>query len=551
MKQLLIFAPLTVLLLALSSARAETWAPTTGNGFWGDTAAWVETTVPNAVGATASFPAPTGTRTVSLGGTGSTCPSNVCNFTVGSISFINSGSLTTTIRNGSNIADPAVLIFDAAGSGPATISATGTTTNQSLITATMVFNDSVTVTTDTGGNATAGQLSLTGDITGSGGLTKEGAGTLTMAFISGSSGQIKGYTGPTVVNNGRLRLSQGGAPNATSSVTVNSGAQILLITGVAGTNTGIYTFGSSPSTVITLNGTGLAANPGAIRLETANAAPTQITNLISLATTSAFNINGPANVIELNNSVSGAGGLIVNSLANAGDTGTLKLDAANSYLGGTTVNLGTLLLNNAAATLGSGNVRVEGAAAGSAGQLVIPAGVTNAIADSATLTLTGGGTAGVADQGYVSLDSNDTVGGLVLGGVTQAPGTYGSTSSTATNQNDEYFSGAGVLTVAAPTLLGDFNNDGKVDAGDYVTWRKNNGTNNALANDNGLGTPVGTAHYNLWRAHFGSPPGSGAGGLTSGAVPEASTASLLLIMALLVGPWRRFGNNRRDLVNRL
>jgi hypothetical protein len=59
------------------------------------------------------------------------------------------------------------------------------------------------------------------------------------------------------------------------------------------------------------------------------------------------------------------------------------------------------------------------------------------------------------------------------------------------------------------SLLGDFNNDTFVDAGDYVTWKKNQGTNNALANDNGLGTPVGTAHYNLWRANFGnSGPGS-------------------------------------------
>jgi len=40
--------------------------------------------------------------------------------------------------------------------------------------------------------------------------------------------------------------------------------------------------------------------------------------------------------------------------------------------------------------------------------------------------------------------------------------------------------------------------------GDYVTWRKNNGTNKALANDNGLGTPIGQSHYDLWRANFGN-----------------------------------------------
>src|SRR6185369_6538806 len=38
----------------------------------------------------------------------------------------------------------------------------------------------------------------------------------------------------------------------------------------------------------------------------------------------------------------------------------------------------------------------------------------------------------------------------------------------------------------APGLNGDFNSDGKVDAADYVMWRNNDGTSNALPNDNGL-----------------------------------------------------------------
>ena len=51
---------------------------------------------------------------------------------------------------------------------------------------------------------------------------------------------------------------------------------------------------------------------------------------------------------------------------------------------------------------------------------------------------------------------------------------------------------------------GDFNNNGVVDAADYALWRKNQNTNNALPNDNGLGTPVGAAHYDLWSANFGN-----------------------------------------------
>ena len=39
--------------------------------------------------------------------------------------------------------------------------------------------------------------------------------------------------------------------------------------------------------------------------------------------------------------------------------------------------------------------------------------------------------------------------GLFLNGVAQAEGTYGSTSSSATFKNDEFFSGDGIITVAA------------------------------------------------------------------------------------------------------
>jgi hypothetical protein len=92
----------------------------------------------------------------------------------------------------------------------------------------------------------------------------------------------------------------------------------------------------------------------------------------------------------------------------------------------------------------------------------------------------------------------------------------------------------------APNPLGDFNNDGKVDAADYVSWRKNDGTNNALPNDNGLGTPIGQNHYNLWRANYGSGvsgSGSSLGGL---AVPEPGTVGLLIVGILLA-----FGRGKR------
>ena len=54
-------------------------------------------------------------------------------------------------------------------------------------------------------------------------------------------------------------------------------------------------------------------------------------------------------------------------------------------------------------------------------------------------------------------------------------------------------------------LPGDFNNDGTVDAADYVVWRKNDGTQ---------------AGYDAWRAHFGASLGSGAGAMAPPVPPN-------------------------------
>jgi hypothetical protein len=69
------------------------------------------------------------------------------------------------------------------------------------------------------------------------------------------------------------------------------------------------------------------------------------------------------------------------------------------------------------------------------------------------------------------------------------------------------------------SLLGDYNNDGSVDAADYVVWRKN-GIN-------------GQQGYNDWRTNFGRTTGSG-GALTSAAVPEPASIACLWVAGLLV-----------------
>ncbi len=80
-------------------------------------------------------------------------------------------------------------------------------------------------------------------------------------------------------------------------------------------------------------------------------------------------------------------------------------------------------------------------------------------------------------------------------------------------------------------LVGDYNEDGVVNAADYTTWRNNLGTANALPNDP-LGGTITQAQYDQWKAHFGeSNLGSGSGQLATGAVPEP-TAGLLLVLGV-------------------
>ncbi|MEX0611918.1 MAG: hypothetical protein WD738_06050 [Pirellulales bacterium] len=86
--------------------------------------------------------------------------------------------------------------------------------------------------------------------------------------------------------------------------------------------------------------------------------------------------------------------------------------------------------------------------------------------------------------------------------------------------------------VLAPGLAGDFNDDGTVDAADYVVWRKNEGTANMLPNDPHGGT-IGANQYNTWRTNFGAMSGSGSFG--TNAVPEPGGWLLLVMGACLAG----------------
>jgi hypothetical protein len=87
-------------------------------------------------------------------------------------------------------------------------------------------------------------------------------------------------------------------------------------------------------------------------------------------------------------------------------------------------------------------------------------------------------------------------------------------------------------------VAGDYNQNGRVDAADYVVWRNNLGSNTALPNDDTPG--VGQDDYTRWRIRFGQSAGAGSSAIANAAVPEP--AALLIFVAGVVSfvPRRNF-----------
>jgi autotransporter-associated beta strand protein len=301
------------------------------------------------------------TATVNLSGGGSIVAKAIRRDNAGAGAAINwaDGTIGTRSDNG-------LTLSSSAGAGTLDIFLAGTGTH----TFNAQSNRTITV------ESTAVLANKTGE---QGTLTKTGAGTLDIRSVST-------YTGGTTISAGELTLSTAGALSTATALdlagatarfdiasmtaagstngslagvagsVVNLGAKNLNVGGnnasttFAGIMTNAGSLTKSGAGTLTLSGAntysgGTLIGAGTLRLSDGGAVAGAITNNAILA----FDRSDAATV---SGAIGGTG-----LLAKAG-AGTVTLSASNSYSGGTTINAGTVLVNNNAA-LGSGAVTMN------------------------------------------------------------------------------------------------------------------------------------------------------------------------------------------------
>lgn len=436
-------------------------------------------------------------RDFTLGAAGGTFET-VTNLTIANV-IAGTGSLTKT-------GSATLFLTDANTYTGATVISAGTL---ALGTAANRISDSSAVSVASGATFDLVQFSDTvGSIAGAGSITASGTGALGLTFgglntntefsgtITDAAGSTlsltKNGTGTTILSgtgantfDGTVTVNTGGTLNirkdsalgsTTAGTTVASGGALEVQGGITVTGEALSLSGTGVDTAGALrNVSGNNTLTGAVTL----AGATLIRSEADTLTLSTGGISGAQNL-----TVAGAGNTVISGIVGTGagtvtknGTGTLVLSAANTYTGATTVNAGTLEIQNATGlgTAGAGTTVASGATlavAGSAytsteGLTIAGSGVgglgalrnagadhtlsgnialsaESAIGVAAGTTLTASGVVSGTGFGLTKLDT----GTLVLSGANSYTGT------TAVSAGTLQVTGAGTLgTAANPTTV--------------------------------------------------------------------------------------------------
>jgi autotransporter-associated beta strand protein len=289
-----------------------------------------------------------------------------------------------------------------------------------------------------------------------------GANTNNSLSITGAS---------QLTTNSTISLNSSQGDNSTNMTLTISGASVANSTGgnissSTGTNNNTATITGSGSLWNLKNGNLQVGNNAGAQNNTLN-----VSNGGSLINVGSVLMNGTNNNFNLGNG-SGISTATINSVTLGSAGANLNIFSGRLIAGATgslVTGLGTISLNGAAyidiptgltntitvAISGIGSLTKEGAGTLDltqintyTGDTIVTAGILqmeNAyLADAADVRFTGG------MMNLNTTGASDTIDELYFGTVAQATGTWGSTASLATNKNDTYFSGTGMLNVMTP-----------------------------------------------------------------------------------------------------
>jgi fibronectin-binding autotransporter adhesin len=413
-----------VTLTITATSTVANWV-TNGGGSWNTGANWsTNPTIPNAVGDSARFLTQLGApATVTLDG----------GKTVGGVSFASNNGYTIAAGSGGT------LTFSNSGATPAQLNSTQ---GSHTISAGVQLSSNLTAQIEAGS-----QVTLSGAVNGTGGLTMAEGGALVLGNAS------NGYGGGTTINagtvqfaalgslgSGNLTLNGGtiryGAGNtadlsqklvtleAGGGVIDTNGNNVTYVNGIGNTGTGgltkagagrltfaadnLYSGPTSVtggSLVITTNGQ-LGNPPAGAALNLSNGGALETAAIVDLDADGAganarpvelgagggvFNVTDAGGLVNVRGVVSGAGSLTKRGV------GAAALLGNNTYSGGTVIEAGTLTMGSGTA-LGTGPITLQGTAVLEQMTFALP----GALAVTGTPVLRGGSGGGTTNMGVLT-----------------------------------------------------------------------------------------------------------------------------------------------------
>jgi len=326
----------------------------------------------------------------------------------------------------------------------------------------LTFSADAAIGSSTRTLTTASAVTFSGNITGTGGITKAGSGALT---YNGDTSNT--YSGLTTVGAGNLTLAKTAGNAIAGNLLVNGGDVNVTVAGTQIADTATVEVSSGNFTI----STGLNETVATVKLTGGNIIGGDATSTLTATTT--FDLQSGTNTAIL----AGAGN------ATKSTSGTILLSKANTYSGGTTLTAGTLQIGVASAgavgaitssAIGTGGLALNGGTLTSSG--VASRAILNAVTIGGDVTFGDGVNNGILNF-YAGVDlggatrtltianSSVSLNGVVAnGGLTKAGNTLVLTG------NNTY---TGATTISSGTLQ--IGNGGAVGSIDSTSSVNNNG----------------------------------------------------------------------------